>query len=197
MKTSTFLLAGCLMIAPPYVGIAQEAPFGLQWGATPEEVRSLGAELKVDGGKQFGASFSVTKLPKALADQEGAFLSFGFNNRLWRITAFGKAVENEPHGATLKSRYGQLLEALMPKYGAPTRFHSLGGSIYREPRYFIAGIRTGDSHWYSDFTHTGVFLQVGIVASGGTDGRWRMIFEEKKLREQFEIDKKNEERNTL
>ncbi|MBX9759371.1 MAG: hypothetical protein K2Y29_11400 [Beijerinckiaceae bacterium] len=184
-------------VIAPMAAMAQEAPFGLQWGATIEEVRATGVDLKEDNGKQFGLSFYATKIPKVLSDQEASYLSFGFNNKLWRVVAIGKIVDNEPFGHAVKQRYDELVEALAPKYGSPLRVHRLGESIYREPRYFVSGLRGGDSVWYSDFTNTSVFVQASIVGTSSSAARWRIIFEDTKLQKQFEIDKKAQERGAL
>jgi hypothetical protein len=66
------------------------APFGLSWGMSAAEVRALGAELSEPKESDFGLSYTATKLPKVLTDVEAIYLSFGYDDKLWRVAAIRK-----------------------------------------------------------------------------------------------------------
>ena len=174
-----------------------DAPFGLAWGSSTDDVRSLGVELKPYPDKSFGVSFLASSLPKVLSDQDATLLSFGINNKLWRVVGLSKEFPNDPYGVAIKSRYQQLLEVLTEKYGKPTSVHRLGGSIYSEPRYFVSGLRGGETNWYTNFNAELVDLQINLNASDSSTSRWKIIFEYKPLRKLFEADKSGQEKGTL
>src|SRR6476661_5057626 len=174
-----------------------EAPFGLSWGLSVEQVKSMGVELKQQEQGTFGSSYLGSKLPKAISDQEVTFLSFGNDNKLWRIMAGSKPFENDPYGSTAKDRYGELVGALTEKYGKGDSVHQLGESIYAEPRYFVAGIRGGESHWFTNFENPSLFIQLGLMASSNDTVRWRIIYENKPLKNAFEQDQKAREKGSL
>jgi hypothetical protein len=189
----------CALALWPVVAVGQtEAPFGLVWGQSESQVRALGVVLKEYQSKDYGKSFFATELPRALADQETAILSFGHDDKLWRIVAIGRANDRDPMGGSVKSRYNELREVLTEKYGRPTSVHRLGDSIYAEAEYFLSGIRQGKSFWYSSFeASSNVSAELAITASDSSTSRWRIIFEEKNLRRAFDASKKLQEKKVL
>ncbi|SRR5579885_286677 len=176
---------------------AEEAPFGLIWGASVDDTKAAGVELKEFTSTEFGSTFLATKLGKALSDQEITYLSFGFDNKLWRIAAVSRSFENDPYGNSIKERYQDLVAVLTSKYGSGKQSHNLGGSIYSEPKYFLAGINGGQSSWFSNFNTSSVFIQIGILASDSSTARWRIIFEHREGRRSFEAAKRNREKGAL
>lgn len=177
--------------------LAEDAPLGLTWSSTPDSIRQSGIELKESGSDAYGAGFSANKLPKALADQETTLLSFGYNDKLWRIVVLSRNFANDPMGIGVRNRYQELLGILTDKYGKPVAHHRLGESIYSEPRFFLTGIQGGNSFWYSDFTAPELNIQIGILATSGSDARWRIIYEYKPLKTIFEQSKKVREKGSL
>lgn len=192
------LIGFTLALASSIVPARSEAdgPFGLTWGASAEELRAMGIQLKEDANKEFGMSYIATGLPKVLADQQLTHLSFGFSDKLWRVHAIGKDHDNEPEGFSVKDRYEELVSALSDKYGKAERSQKLGNFIYKDPQYFVSGIQGGQNKWFADFNKTNIFVQAGIIASGG-NSRWRIIYENKTFRQRFEADRKGKERETL
>lgn len=85
-----------------------EGPLGLIWGQSSGDVRASGVELKDFPSQDFGKSFIASALPRALADQENALLSFGHNDKLWRIVVFGRPNDHDPMGGSAKTRYDEL-----------------------------------------------------------------------------------------
>ena len=175
-----------------------DAPFGLTWGAGVEDARKIGVELKETGkNTEFGVAYTASKLPKVLSDQETTLLFFGFNDRLWRILAASKSVSNNPYGTTVKDRYQELVSILAEKYGKPSSFHKLGDSIYSQPEHFLAGIRGGNSSWFSNFNTSELDVQLGIRATDSSTANWVLIFENKALKKSFELDRKGKEKGAL
>ena len=185
------------MMAAASVAFAQDAPLGLAWSASAEALKQAGVDLKEMEADSFGKGFEARKLSKALADQESTFLSLGNNDKLWRIVVISKEFANDPMGIAIKRRYKDILDILTEKYGQPKSHHTLGDSIYSEPKYFLAGIRGGNSFWYSDFSTSDVDIQIGIFASTSSEARWRIIYEYKPLRKVFDQSKRGREKSAL
>lgn len=177
--------------------IQENAPLGLRWGMSTDELRRDGVELTDFKSKEFGNSFIAVKLNRALADQDAALLSFGYNDKLWRIVINGRDYRNDPSGNSVMSRYNELSAILTEKYGKPKAVHRLGGSIYSEPRYFLAGIRGGESKWFSDFKTPELLVQIGVTASDSSTGSWRLIYEYRPLLKEFERSKRGSEKDKL
>jgi hypothetical protein len=176
---------------------AQDAPLGLVWGATSADVRKQGVELKDFSGSTFGKSFLATKVDRAVSDQGASLLSFGFNDRLWRILITSREFTNDPTGSAVLARYEELSSVLSEKYGKAREVHRLGSSIYSQPKYFVAGIRGGESVLYSNFETPTLSIQLGLIASDSSTSRWRLIYENKVLRKEFEASKRAREKGNL
>jgi hypothetical protein len=173
------------------------APLGLTWGSTSEEITAQGVELKPFPQKDFGETYLATKLPRALSDQETAFLSLGFDNKLLQVVILSRAYENDPSGGAIRSRYSDLLATLSEKYGKPYSVQNLGGSIYGQSEYFLAGINGGHSSWYSIYETPRMTIHLGLIADSSSTGRWRIIFEEKSLKKAFNLARKTKEKGAL
>jgi hypothetical protein len=174
-----------------------DAPIGLVWGSSFSEVQAKGIELKEIDGTDFGKSFIASKMERALADQSAALLSFGFNDKLWRVLITSRPFSNDPSGITAVARYDELAGVLSEKYGKANQVHKLGDSIYSQQAYFLAGIRGGQSKWFTNFETANLFIQLGLTASDSSTANWRLIYENKNLRREFETSKRSREKGTL
>jgi len=175
----------------------QEGPLGLTWGSTPDEVRALGVELKSYSDSQFGVTYEAAKLPRALSDQEGTLLAFGYDNKLWRVVAVSRSFSNDPTGMNLRGRYDELLAVLTEKYGVPSTVHSLGSQFYQKPENFIYGLSNGEIKWFSNYQTPNLFIQLGLGADTMSSGRWKIIFQNKLLQKGFDAAKRAKEKGSL
>jgi len=176
----------------------EEAPFGLTWGTTVDEIKSLGVDVKPAEDKaSFDDTYLASKLPKSISGQEVTILSFGHNNKLWRIAAVSTAYENDPYGNAAKDRYEELSTALAEKYGKGEISQRLGTGFFAEPKNFVYGLSRGESVWFTNFQNSNIFVQLGLYAPDSLTLRWRLIYEHKGLRAEFEQDKKAHEKGSL
>lgn len=189
--------ASCLASPTHAQSPATDAPIGLVWGSSSAEVQAKGIELKEVEGTDFGKSYLASKLEKALADQSAALLSFGFNDQLWRVLITSRPFSEDPAGSAAVARYDELASLLSDKYGKGTQVHRLGESIYAQSGYFVAGIRGGQSRWFTNFDNSNLFIQLGLTASDSSTATWRLIYENKIFRRDFEASKRSREKGTL
>lgn len=195
---SLFLLLVLQLLLPGrLVGSEADAPFGLTWGATAEEIKALGVELKPSEAADFGASFIASKLPRSISGQEGTVLSFGHDNRLWRVAAISVPFANDPYGIAAKERYQELVAVLGEKYGKGHSVEQVAEGYFSEPKHFVYGISQGESQWFTNFENPDLFVQLGLYAPNLSDLRWRLIYENKGLRTAFEQEKKVREKGSL
>lgn len=198
LKSAAFFFSALLLCAIANAqNVSQEAPLGLPWGVSTTELQARGIELKEIPTLDFGKSFIATKMEKALTDQSAALLSFGSNDRLWRIVINSRDSLNDPSGSNILVRYNELSSVLSEKYGKPRAVHRLGDSIFSQSEYFLAGIRGGKSSWFSNFDTPNLFIQLSIIASDSSTASWRIIYENKQLRKDFETSKRFQEKGNL
>lgn len=189
--------ASCLALPTHAQSPATDGPIGLVWGSSSAEVQAKGVELKEIEGTDFGKSYLASKMEKALADQSGALLSFGFNDKLWRVLITSRPFSEDPAGSAAVARYDELAGLLSDKYGKGTQVHRLGESIYAQSGYFVAGIRGGQSRWFTNFDTSNILIQLGLTASDSSTATWRLIYENKIFRRDFEASKRSREKETL
>lgn len=189
--------ASCLALPTHAQSPATDGPIGLVWGGSSAEVQAKGVELKEIEGTDFGKSYLASKMEKALADQSAALLSFGFNDKLWRVLITSRPFSEDPAGSAAVARYDELASLLSDKYGKGTQVHRLGESIYARSGYFVAGIRGGQSRWFTNFDTSNLFIQLGLTASDSSTATWRLIYENKIFRRDFEASKRSREKGTL
>lgn len=193
------LILGLIM---PSVARAQDAdrnaaPFGLIWATSAADIRSLGIELEEFPSKDFGASYVATKLPKIISDVETVFVSFGYDDKLWRVGALSKKFSNEPSGTSVRNRYNELIGVLTEKYGKGKQSHFQDTTMWKGRDEFVMGIKVGRSNWFTNYETNLLHIQLGIIADDTSTAQWRIIMENKPLQENFGLSKKTHEKNAL
>ena len=99
-----------------------EAPFGLSWGATYNQTKALGVDMERVERKDSVNDFIVTKLPKPIADFRQVIVSFGENNSLWRLTAYGSLLNDDASASKALHLYRKYYGLLERKYGNAKEF---------------------------------------------------------------------------
>jgi hypothetical protein len=161
------------------------------------DAEALGVKLSPSEKKGGTKYFEAKGVPKVLADMEHVFLDFGFSGKLWKIVAISKSFEHDPYGSQVRSRYEEMLALLQDKYGKGKSVHQRGDSIYAEPQYFLSGIQQGRTFYYTDFQNSDVAVQLGIKARGNDEGFWVLFYENRKLAQEYEKERKEREKKSL
>jgi hypothetical protein len=191
------IAAMALYVIDTHAQSAQDAPLGLTWGESASQTRAHGIELSETASREFGMGYVATRLEKSVADQSAVLLFFGYDDRLWRIVINSREFANDPTGYAVLKRYRELSSVLSEKYGSPSEVHRLGDSIFNQQQYFLAGIRGGNTKWYSNFESPNAFVQLGLSADDSSTGRWRLIYENKDLRRNFDLARHSKEKGSL
>jgi hypothetical protein len=167
------------------------------WGASAADTRTSGIELKEYEDKKFGQSYVATKLPKMLSDVETVFVSFGYDDKLWRVAAVSRNFENDPSGISVRARYDELASVLAEKYGKGQSAHDQDREMWKSSTEFVMGIKQGRSNWFTNFDTNLLKIQLGILAVSSSTAAWRITIENKPLRANFGSGKKAQEKNVL
>jgi hypothetical protein len=157
---------------------AQEdtAPFGLRWMASTAEIEALGVALTPMDIAMFGKSFAATNLPKALSDIDAVVLSFGYDDRLWRVVAIGKEFDNDRYGSQAKSRYDQLAASLAKSYTLTNTTHRPSSdSYYGKGDNFAYALSRNEAYWYSIYASPSAEIELSIDANH-QDTYWRLVY---------------------
>ncbi len=177
------------------------APFGLLWGETFEEMASSGVILTRTEEKDYVNCFIATQLPKPLKDMRYVVVTFGEENRLWRIISYGQFIKDTPDGALtvkeykrfydlLDKKYGNTEQIYVPKITQVTKTIELGNGKTKqeienveEPignPNFLEQLQSGNADLYATFYNN----EVGAVLSVNVDGNGNsyLILEYKNLK---------------
>ena len=178
---------------------AQDAgPFGLTWLVSTSDVEALGVSLAPLAGSDYGKAFTASGLPKALSDMETAILSFGYNDQLWRIVAFGKENDNDGYGSLAKARYADLATSLEKSYNVTgTYTRPALDSFYAKPENFAYALSKNEAFWYSTYTSPVADIELSIDAVGVNDTYWRLIYSHRAGEQTFLTAKGNAEADAL
>ena len=177
---------------------APPAPFGLSWLASSDQVRSLGVNLSPIEIATFGKSFTATNLPKALSDLDEVYLSFGYDDRLFRVTAFGTENKDDGYGTRVKTRYEELATALTKTYTAgEIEQITSSDSYFGRPENFAYSIAKNEAYWFRLFTSSVADIELAVVVNGVDDTLWRMIYTHRAAETEFEKSKATQEQDAL
>ena len=166
-----------------------EGPFGLSWGGTYNQIKSLGVNMERTEIKDYPNSFLATKLPKNLPDISKVAVSFGEDNLLWRILAYSAPVQDSPDAANALMLYNKYYKLLSHKYGNPQQFFTpkitivektvkdemgrdkIETSRVEEPiggKNFLSELQSGEATLYSTFEDqkVGAALAIGVDGDG-------------------------------
>ena len=161
------------------------APFGLNWGASILDTQDLGVSLTPIGEKDYVNSFSAQNLPKPLKDFRSIDLTFGIENELWRIIAYGNFLEDTKDAAVVLRQYRRFYKLLERKYGNAQQFFTpqpiSESPVTNNPNQslpqvdtsignpnFLAQLQSGEAELYATFegNDVGAALSVNVDGSG-------------------------------
>ena len=116
--------------APSDKEVAQEAqnldaaPFGLLWKASVEVIKNMGVVLKKAEQEDYVNSYFASQLPVDAKGFRTIQLTFGEENELWRIIAYGDFIEDNPNASKGLRQYEMYARLLNKKYGKQKDFYT-------------------------------------------------------------------------
>lgn len=100
------------------------APFGLSWLAPRKDIEDLKVYLTPIELKDTPETYKAINLPKSVSDFKEVDISFGDNNQLWRIIAYGKPQQDDASASNGLKLYKQYYQMLAKKYGNVQQFYT-------------------------------------------------------------------------
>lgn len=162
MRTLGLLGILCLLTAP---ALAEDAPYGLRWGASIEELKTRGfsGDVQQDDGQM--KIFQTTKLPNAPSYSDFARLGVDRKFGLQRILWVSKEILDDPSGEKGLELYKSMKASLSEQYGDP-----------KSSDEEMAGSRTnGPSSFYQCLAEDGCGVFVTVWRTINTDARLRLL----------------------
>lgn len=167
-------LAALHDIAHTAVFTVKTGPFGLQWGASAEEISALGVLLKKEDSSDNKFSiYSTKKLPKSLSIAERYTLLFDKGYQLQKMLISSKDIDNDLYGNEGKETYSSIKAQLREKYGRPIiEIEKSGDVLYKkEDEFYQCLIYTGCGHWVSVFESISDNSTISIELNGLERGK--------------------------
>lgn len=165
------ILAAVLKIVLLAVGMSQaalaqsnDAPFGLSWGQSAEELRARGVNLSQTKRESDFTFFSATKVPIGISIAEKYSIIIHDRHGLQKVAMHSENFNNDPSGSDGRKAYADYKEALAGKYGPPDSRYSrevVGVKLYKERDEFYECLK---------YTGCGMWSSLWSLANGGTIG---------------------------
>lgn len=194
LTIALFLLSATAIAQPEQ----PEAPFGLKWGASQDDIKAMGIVLSNETDGSYGRQAEARKLPKIVNDAERVTLYFGHDNKLFRIVAISEEFQNDKAGYKAVARYSELKAALDERYGKgkETAFGG-GGEYMRKRENFAYSLKSGDRFHYTNWSARGMSIELSVRSMDMTNTYWVLIYSANELEKAFEASKKRREKDAL
>lgn len=167
--------------------VREPAPMGLKWLATVDEIEYLHVRLQPIEQKDMPNSYIATNLPNPVSAFREVLVSFGEDDALWRIAAYGKFIDDDGSATKGLKEYDKYYALLAKKYGNAHEFYtpaavnvdktvvnpdgtqSVKTSQQELPKGgegFLAKLATGETTLYATFENGTVGVTLALLATG-------------------------------
>lgn len=180
--------------------VRDPAPFGLKWLATIDEIKYLHVRLTPFVVKDMPNTYSASNLPKPISYFREVLVSFGENNSLWRIAAYGKFIKDDNRASNGVKEYQKYYDMLSKKYGNAQQFYTpavvnveekvdagdgTSSIAVRQKNMeigadgFLQKLISGEAVLYATFENTKVGVTLALLADG--NGQTYIVVDYKNL----------------
>jgi hypothetical protein len=174
------------------------APFGLSWGMSKADAERIGVTLTSSTENGFGKSFSAQNLPRVLQDTEAVMLSFGHDDRLWRVAAASRVWSNDSYGTQASPRYDELVKLLTERYCPGKLIAQVPrNTFYSKPENFAYSIHMNERVQAVNWQMGGVRVQLSLRAARLQDLYYLLIYESVSLADAFRKAQRGREKEAL
>ncbi|MBE6452275.1 MAG: hypothetical protein E7012_02155 [Alphaproteobacteria bacterium] len=182
--------------SPKQIQKNQIAPFGLIWKASINATKNQGIILTKIEEKDYPNSFSATNLPKEIDDFSQVDVSFGEDDMLWRVIAYGKLLDDDASATKVLRLYNIYSALLTTKYGNKQEFFTpaqievkvkndsgrettvMENAPIGNPQ-FLSQLQSGSAVLYSTYNNSEVGAALAINVDG--DGKSYIVLDYKNL----------------
>ena len=186
----TLLISIALIFAFPCIA-SENAPFGLKWGVSVNDLRNQGIELQKGRAEGRLETFFAKSLPKNLSIAESYGLAFDQEFGLQKISMVSEDITDDAFGSKGKEMYDDIKSKLKNKYGEPTEnWEYVGLVLYDESDEFYQCLSyDGCGSWASLFEDKEQVVLVEIEGIRRGHGFIKLSYEGPKWKESFDARK--------
>lgn len=161
----------------------EAGPFGLTWGMSRQEARSLpGIEILREDEGDFFSTLIATQVPKGLSETDSYGLLFSRQYGLVKVQWSGHPFLDDKEGAGARTRYAELKDALEQRYGRPSSREFSWPKAGWDPTGFYACLGEPICGPYESTWSSGpVTVRLEIQADTPDSGRVRLSYEHERL----------------
>lgn len=194
------------VLAPSDKEVAAEAqnlaaaPFGLLWKASVATIKNMGVILTPAEQEDYVNSFVATQLPVDAKNFRRIQLTFGEEDELWRIIAYGDFINDTPSASKGLRMYEMYARLLNQKYGNQKDFYTpamktIEKEVVVQGRQtiqteqvpekmgnpnFLSQLQQGTASLYSTFEGNGIGVALALNVDG--DGKSYIVIDYKNLK---------------
>lgn len=135
----SFLLVAIFFALHSPAAHAQAAPFGLTWGASPEQVKAYSVAMVKAGEDTRFSIYLAESLPAPSGEAEAYKLLFAKDGRgLQQIVMEGRPYRSDWQGARGKGQYARLKGLISKGYGPPqrTKENNLAATLKKSTAFY-------------------------------------------------------------
>ena len=184
-KLRLFLLAlsALCLLTPACSASAQPGPFGLTWGMSRDEARSLpGCEVIREDEGEFFSAIVASRLPKGLNDTDSYGLLFSRRDGLVRVQWSSTLFADDARGTGARTRYAELKGLLEQSYGTARSREVPWPKAGWEPLKFFACVADPKCGPYESTWSAGpVVIRLEIRGEGQSAGRVRLSYQHERF----------------
>ncbi len=175
------------------------APFGLLWKASEAAIKNMGVILTPAEQEDYVNSFVATQLPVDAKGFRTIQITFGEEDELWRIIAYGDFIEDTPSASKGLRQYEMYARLLNQKYGKQKDFYTpamktvekevmINGRKTMQTEQvpekmgnpnFLSQLQDGTATLYSTFEGNGIGVALTLNVDG--DGKSYIVIDYKNL----------------
>ena len=178
----------------------------------PKEIENLGVTLTPAGEKDYMNNYIAGHLPNSLHDFRDVMLTFGIDNRLWRIIAYGKFIKDDAAASGVLKMYRGYFKLLSQKYGHAQEFYTPNvvnvdktvtdargkpQTVTEEKKQpisnpdFLKELQNGDAELYATFENGIVGAALGVNVDGNGQSYITIDYKNLKLMKEREAETLN------
>lgn len=162
-----------------YPNATRPAAFGYYFGLTKDQIEKEGVKLEVKDEEDEIVTAFTTSAPLPWADAENYILFF-YKEKLLKIVVLGVDINNDSNGAEGKSKYKELRDLLIEKYGKPSKsMQSVGNKLWDKSDEFYQCLGyDGCGIWTALWTGGDKLVNITLKSSGKRgEGFIKIVYE--------------------
>lgn len=174
-----------------------EAPLGLTWGASQQEIEQSGVILTPTELKDYTHCFKATNLPESNKEFASVIVVFGDDNKLWRVLVRTQFITGDSaNGTKTLKQYNRFYDLLAKKYGNAQQFYTQldendniipNASPDKNPN-LLSNMELGVAELYATFEGDNVGVALSVNVDGDMQSYMTIDYKNLKILKENEVE---------